>query len=69
MLKKKIKVKIKIKINKDYERGKNEKRLSSLFALRTNFARFKTIRRKHDLASAFGISNKIGGSHAFFRDN
>ena len=31
--------------------------------------RFKTMRRKQNLASALGIQMKIGGNHAFFIDN
>ena len=33
------------------------------------FARFKTVRRKQNLASALGIQKKFGGNRAFFRDN
>ena len=33
------------------------------------FAQFKTMRRKQNLASALGIQKKIGGNHAFFREN
>ena len=31
--------------------------------------RFKTMRRKQNLASALGIQKEIGGNHAFFKDN
>ena len=33
------------------------------------FARFKSIREKQNLASAFGIQKENWGNHAFFRDN
>ena len=33
------------------------------------FACFKTMRRKQNLASDFGIQKEIGGNHVFFRDN
>ena len=40
------------------------------FSYRDIFARFKTMWRNQNLASALGISKKkIGGNHAFFRDN
>ena len=33
------------------------------------FSRFKTMRRKHNLPSTFGIQKENWGNHAFFRDN
>ena len=33
------------------------------------FARFKTMRRKQNLASLLESKMKIGGNHAFFRDD
>ena len=35
----------------------------------TVFARFKTIRRKQNLASALGFPKENWGNHALFRDN
>ena len=40
------------------------------YIYRDIFARFKTVRRKQNLASVLGIfRKKTGGKHAFFRDN
>ena len=43
--------------------------MGGAYQYRDIFVRFKTIRRKQNLASALGIPKEIGGNHAFFRDN
>ena len=43
--------------------------MSGGYYYRDIFAWFKTMHRKQNLASAFGIQTENWGSHAFFRDN
>ena len=43
--------------------------MGGAYYYRDIFARFKTMWRKQNLASDFGIQKENWGNHAFFRDN